>query len=84
MSLFNILLIIWLSGYILSFVSLIFYQYRNNGELTIGDLVASFCLSIFSWLAVFFVSWDLCEDSFADLMNVSVIRKKYNEKENKR
>lgn len=80
MSLFNILLIIWLSGYILSFVSIIFYQYRNNGELTIGDFVTSFCVSILSWIALN----RLFEDSFADLMNVSVIRKKHNEKENKR
>jgi len=84
MNLFNILLIIWLSGYILSFVLIIFYQYRDNGELTIGDFVASFCVSILSWISIFFVAWDLCEDSFADLMNVSVIRKKHNEKENQR
>lgn len=81
MNLFNILLIIWLSGYILSFVSIIFYQYRNKEELIIGDFVTSFCVSILSWIA-FFVTLDLFEDSFADLMNVSVIRKKHNEKEN--
>lgn len=44
---------------------------------------SSFCVIILSLIA-FFVTLDLFEDSFADLMNVSVIRKKYNEKENKR
>lgn len=84
MNLFNILLIIWLSGYILSLVFLLYYQYKDNGELTIGDFVLSFCLSIFSWVSVFVIALDLLGDNFIDLMNVRVIRKKYNEKENQR